>query len=262
MKRGNKIVRMLLTGLVVLSVSACSFRKPKESVVEDFTIETGSDGVTITGYEGKAQIIHIPKQIGGKNVTVIGTSAFADKGEIKEVIMPDTVVTIENNAFHRCTLTKVKLSSNLKTIGGGAFWSSALEEMSLPGTVTYIGSYAFADTKITEVTLPSSLESIGESAFAFAPIEEVTIPSSVKAIHSHAFQKCGQLTTVVVEEGVKSIGKNAFSDCPLLKSVTLPSSLEQFGKEMFAGSPDVLVKAAAGTMAEQYCVDNQYKIAE
>lgn len=65
--------------------------------------------------------------------------------EIKDLVIPNSVTSIGNNAFFRC-------------IG--------LTSVTIPNSVTSIGSEAFYKCSgLTSVTIPSSVTSIGESAF-------------------------------------------------------------------------------------------------
>jgi hypothetical protein len=52
-------------------------------------------------------------------------------------------------------------------------------------------------------------------------------------INDSAFQKCHNLTIVVLGEGVRTIGTNAFLGCAALKIVVLPASVQHVGKGAF-----------------------------
>ena len=69
--------------------------------------------------------------------------------EIEELVIPDDVVIIGNDAFQNCIIHKLTLGSNVKAIGDSAFGdSSDFDTVSLPQTLRYIGAQAFfsADT--------------------------------------------------------------------------------------------------------------------
>jgi hypothetical protein len=59
--------------------------------------ETDGNG-TITGYVGHKSRVNIPARIGGRPVTGIGESAFAENGLVS-VVIPDSVTAIGNYAF-------------------------------------------------------------------------------------------------------------------------------------------------------------------
>ena len=70
---------------------------------------------------------------------------YGGRSGLTELTLPNSVTSIENEAFRGCT---------------------GLTKLTLPDSVTSIGEYAFKDcTGLTEQTLPNSVTSIGESAF-------------------------------------------------------------------------------------------------
>ena len=73
--------------------------------------------------------------------TLIACSAVA-KGNIT---IPNTVVSIHNYAFHRCSdIISVKIPNSVHQIGLGAFeFCAKLSSITIPATVTSIGSYCF-----------------------------------------------------------------------------------------------------------------------
>lgn len=65
----------------------------------------------------------MPDNLDGKSVVAIRERAFSQNEYIKEVILPDSIVPIEEAAFKACeNLTKVTLGQNTETIGLGAFY--------------------------------------------------------------------------------------------------------------------------------------------
>lgn len=63
-----------------------------------------------------------------------------------ELIIPDSVAGIENNAFTNCEkLDRVKLSNNILAIGENAFKGAKLPYVVIPKSVRVIGANAFGD---------------------------------------------------------------------------------------------------------------------
>ena len=62
---------------------------------------------------------------------------------------------------------------------------------------------------------------------------DVEIPVGVTKIGKFAFEKCSNLTSVVISEGVEVIGDGAFFSCENLQSVTFPESLRKIGEYTF-----------------------------
>ena len=76
---------------------------------------------TVIDYDGVASKVYISKEYRGVPVTNIGDSAFIHNQNIKEIILPDTLITIEDFAFAYSTLEYLTLPDSVKTIGEYAF---------------------------------------------------------------------------------------------------------------------------------------------
>ena len=99
-------------------------------------------------------------------VTKIPNRMFYRCG-IEEIVIPNTITTIEEGAFQQCaSLTSVTLPSNITEIPNNLFYEcTSLSSVTIPASVTKIGNNAIRGTKITSVTIPASVEEIGSMAF-------------------------------------------------------------------------------------------------
>ena len=97
----------------------------------------------------KTKLIRFPGGVTGAytipdGVTNIGFSAFNSCRELTSIIIPNTVVNIENYAFDNTGITSVIIPNSVTTIGDDAFeYCSYLTSVVIPNSVTSIGYDAF-----------------------------------------------------------------------------------------------------------------------
>jgi len=183
--------------------------------------------------------VNIPSTIYGLPVTVIGKNAFSIS-RLKNVIIPDTVVIIEEGAFSArdpyrrlgFSLENVIIGKRVKTIGRQAFYNNIeIKEIIIPDSVVSIEEEAFYhvgehyDIKgtLSKVVLGKSLQTIGTRAFAENSIKEVNFPNSIITIGAWAFEK-NRITSVILPNGIKNVLNNAFADNPI-ETLVIPDSL-------------------------------------
>ena len=112
----------------------------------------------------------IPEEIEGKKVRTIAYQCFADCSRVTKIILPDTITSIERNAFFGCgRITEINLPKSLKTIGDGAFtFCSGLTNLVIPDEVTSIGELAFNGCSFLEtITFGQSLTTLPYDVFRF-----------------------------------------------------------------------------------------------
>lgn len=192
------------------------------------------------------------------SIKIIGERAFY-KMPIKQLMIPDHIETIENNAFEHCdklsTIT-IEESGNLKSIGEYAFSSSAITSIYLPKTLTYLGEgaffncfslkevlfesncsiklidkYTFSDCiELTSINIPESVNVISSNAFGGCKsLKELILPANLQEVGSFAFSGCEEIEKIIIPEKVNKIGEYAFLNCRSLTSISLPDSIQYIG---------------------------------
>lgn len=129
--------------------------------------------------------------------------------------MPDTVQTLGEAAFYRCSnLQTIKLSSKLTKIPKYAFEeNSNLTAITIPEGVTKIGEQAFYNCrKLNEITLPTSLREIEKEAFYNHSAKEIRIPKGVTTVGNNAFYTYQQIKYLSVPYTVTSANGFPYSD--------------------------------------------------
>ncbi|MBP3315538.1 MAG: leucine-rich repeat protein [Clostridia bacterium] len=214
-----------------------------ESVFIYELLDDGTYAVKIDRTVSEDGILRIPDSLNGKPVTVVKSSAVseADKtSAIKEVIIPDSVTTIEPKTFATFeNLEKVVLGNRVTTIGDAAFnGCRKLKSINLPDSLQYIGVAAFQSCRgLQNIVLPKSLTTIGSYAFQDCiALSSIVIPDSIETIEEHSFSYCASLESVTLRKGVKKIKDNAFYECTALSEIILNEGLEEIGLSAFAAS--------------------------
>lgn len=146
---------------------------------ESYTIADEIDGIPVTSIGTRAFMnnVNIKEIVLGKNITIIGRLAFSGCSKL-ETIELGSVVWIERNAFEYCTSLS-EANINAQIILASAFIGcSSLESITLNNTIS-IGSYAFAFTAIKKIDIPSSCTSLGNDAFyQCQDLEQIIVHSS------------------------------------------------------------------------------------
>jgi hypothetical protein len=191
----------------------------------------------------KDGILTIPSEYNGKPVTSIGTYAFV-YSDIKEVIIPDTIDTIEYGAFYGCkSLEKVQLGSGIKRIGCRAFYNcNNINYVNYTGTLSTWCNILFGDKIVSETSSKENKLYKYTNPTFFANdlhikgelLTEVVIPEDVTAVFQYAFVRCMSITSVNLGGNVKSIGDYAFNTCASLTYVNL-DGVEEIGAAAFGG---------------------------
>jgi PKD repeat protein len=127
--------------------------------------------------------------------------------------IPDSVTTIETNAFPFCDLSGVTIPNSVTNIGGNGFYGCGnLSTVTIPACVSNLAA-VFGYCPLTSVTLDSGVTTIDTNEFAdLTSLATVTIPASVTRIQSNAFIGCTSLSSLYFEGNAPSVGKYAFSN--------------------------------------------------
>ena len=225
--------------------------------------ETGEQFVEIRGYTGTEQALVIPETIEDLPVERISHGALSDNSVITSVVVPDTVITIDSNAFRDCeNLESVTIGAGLTHLGGSVFAGSRnLISVTFSGNqLESIGNFAFLDCESLEsIVLPDSVTTMGVGIFRrCSSLRSAILPANLSTISSDLFNGCSSLESIVIPAPVQTIGDSAFYECAALSSVTLPSGIVSIESQAFRGCrsleeihlPNSLTTIAVGSFME------------
>jgi hypothetical protein len=204
---------------------------------------------------GQRLIAGCPNTVIPEGVTTI--ASFAMSVPTNAINLPESLTTIEDNAFEGTSLKYLRIPKNVKTIGSGAFPSYDLQGITvdegntvfdsrqnsnclietatntvilgstgaqIPEGIVAIGKKAFRYSQITSITLPQSLKTIGDFAFEGTFFRSIEIPAGVTSIGTYAFSMVQFLTVCKVKCATPpSISEEAFTSLPYEAQLVVPA---------------------------------------
>lgn len=189
-----------------------------------------------------------------ETVATIGNGAFFRCTALTGIILPAATVTIEDNAFFGCTnLLSIEIPFGVTSIGLRAFCQCySLTGLILPGSVTTIGFEAFKlCIELTDIFIPSSVTFIGHGPFRDAVKLTNILVDPDNLVYSSqdgvlydesltrliAYPAGKTQTDFVIPASVTMIDGWAFLRCAALVNVTLPDGLASIDYEAFRDCP-------------------------
>ena len=204
---------------------------------EIFRFSAKNGEVTISGYKGSEKAVEIPAQIGKNTVVAIGAEAFVkDKAwKVEDLQLPNTIREIGKQAFFKGNITNIILPDTLATLCVDVFgYCSKLEAISLPTALKAVPVRAFKGcANLKKVDFNNGLETICGAAFCECnSLEEVSLPESVMHIDPWAFAFCGNLQSISIPNPNTVIMDTALSNSPnLTMHAPSGSKAEQYAKK-------------------------------
>ncbi|MGN0529370.1 MAG: leucine-rich repeat domain-containing protein [Eubacterium sp.] len=142
-------------------------------------------------------------------------ACFKYNSYIENIIVPNTVTKIYNEAFYQCTnLESIKLSESITSIPNGCFNKCE---------------------KLNNVVLPAKITSIESSAFQQChSLSNISLNNGLKSLGLYAFAWCGQLKTITLPSTLTSLSKGTFMECRQLESINIPVNISTIPSDCFA----------------------------
>ena len=211
----------------------------------------------IIGYTGSASMLTIPDVLSDSEeiypVTVIGNSAFKSNNTIQFINFPNTIKSIEKEAFSGCPLLEqVYIPEGVTTIGISAFYQcSSLKEVYLPDSLNSIGGRAFGNcNSLTSIEIPANIQKVDYVVGShYSPpnyvntcdgpfngcenLKNISFRNGIEKIPEYLFDSTTGLTSIVIPDTVTEIAEYAFQDCKNLKYVEFSQNLSVIGPSAF-----------------------------
>ena len=160
------------------------------------------------------------------NITALDLTANTSLSEmlckdcynLSEVIFPETLVAIQQEAFMNCTsLTSLTLPASVTSLSQDAFRNcTKLSELNINSDIIGSSFYQnyFTGAPVSTVNMNENVTTIGESAFVGAQIGSILIPASVTKIEKRAFYRQPLISVSFAKNSeLQAIGSYAFYEC-------------------------------------------------
>lgn len=198
------------------------------------------------------------------NLTCIGDSAFGYAYDLKEITLPEGLVTLYGNAFRGSAITSLSLPASLTELKGELFLQcDALSAFSVDAdnpAYTSVEGVLFDKAGTTllrypmtgtaHLILPEQVEVIGEKAFAWNDqLVQVYLPDSITEIRPYAFAYCTALEFLRLPDAVTNLPTGSCFGCASLSHIWLPEALTTVGDNALSTASMRLWLYYAGTQA-------------
>lgn len=252
-KEVAQLLSLFLLSYTQRTLSKCSFRsfritKPKieeslstqvtkedlaEAVIDEYGVKYSKDGKRLFG---------VPLGFKGYYIIKRGTQVICDKAcyrcfSLTNIVIPNSVTHIGNEAFMECRFSSITIPNWVKSIGKRAFYNcEKLKSIVIPKRVTNIEDHTFYGCKsLTSIVIPKRITNIGDCAFyGCHSLTNIMIPNRITNIRERAFSYCESLTNIVIPDSVTSIGEGAFRSCSSLSNLVISSSITRISKRAFS----------------------------
>ena len=196
-----------------------------------YEISPDQEYALVTDYYGTARKVRIAETYQGLPVKIICKEAFNDSYYLTTVIIPETIIAIEDETFRWCyKLTEVINFSPSISVEKGA------------ETNGYVGFRALSCFNSGDVYENEFVNDNGFIVYAdktekllvnyVGSENDLVIPNYITKIHHHALED-SQFSTIIIPKTVTVIGEYAFKECSFLTEITIPDSVVEIGDGAF-----------------------------
>ena len=143
---------------------------------------------------------------------------YINDQEIKDLVIPNTVDSIQNYAFYECfSLKSVTIPNSVKSIGYHTFYRCCfLKKDFVNNSPLDAEENGYWGARVGEIEVDGMIIQGTTVVGCKKNVTNATIPNYITRIGSDAFAKCSSLTLVTISSRINSIEGGAFDGCDAL----------------------------------------------
>ncbi len=200
------------------------------------------------------------------NITFEKQEVTAEDGTVSSVT---SLKLIDEYAFNNCKLlTSIELPESLTTINDDAFSYSGLTSINFPTNIETIGESFYGSNALTNITFagtaekPSNLKSIASGSFKNVPVENIAFPvsNSVIELGASLFGVNSTLKTVYLSESISYIA-DVFTGCNALNKITVSEKSGHFSADpnqpLIYNKEGTAIRLAYGEIGDTFTLFNK-----
>ena len=192
-------------------------------------------------------IVQIPRIEPG--ITRICEGAFDESWQLRTIVIPGTVTSIDGCAFWGCDrLANVNIADGVTRIESNAFGECGILASTLdvfiPASVTYIDKYAF------------------QKEYESDPLVITCYRNTYAHLYAKEFDISYKLldpNILTLPAGTAAVESEAFAGLTNADIIVIPASVTSIADDAFAGS-DVIIRAPAGSYAYHWAQNHGFQV--
>lgn len=173
----------------------------------------------------------------------VNNYAFKGCSSMREVVLPEGLLSIGEESFYNCGIFRINFPSTLTHLPLNTFAYSGLTEVAVPSTIKSMDGGVFNNcTHLVSAQLPDEMPYVAPGTFFnCTALENFNIPSQAKVIGYNSFYNTYKIKKVVIPDACREIEYRAFG-CNFspynhgeLDTIVLGKNLSAIGSNAFVG---------------------------
>ena len=218
------------------------------STIKAINVDSGNQNyVSINGNLYDKKIETLIRYCSNENTVTLPSTvqriklyAFYGKSNIKNINLPDSLLTLDSFAFQGSGISEIFIPKSVKSMTTNTFTGINIDISISDENETYKsehGTYILSKDGETLIgvtkdmenyTIPSTVKNIGDNAFySRNNLKEISLPSGITNIGSTAFDACLNLQKINIPSTITSIASNAFVRCNSLQEINIDKAEEE-----------------------------------